>query len=99
HGLGVVCQINYLMAKGAIEVTPEGRFRPVEGKFRAGIRDITHDILVIQATGDYDAAQKFIATYGQVPEAMQSILDSLGDIPVDVDPQYPVAKELAGTQK
>ncbi len=46
---------------------------------------------MLQAHGDYEGTKAFVDKYGQVPPAMQSILDSLGDIPVDIDPVYTVA--------
>jgi hypothetical protein len=89
HGLGVVCQFSYLIEKGAIEVTADQRLRPVLSKWRGAVTDLTHDLCMLEATGDYEATQKFVEKYGPVPPAMQSILDSLGDIPVDIDPVYP----------
>lgn len=90
HGLGVVCQFSYLIEKGAIEVTSDNRLRPVLSKWRDAISSLTHDLCMLQATGDYDATKAFVEKYGQVPPAMRAILDSLGDIPVDIDPVYTV---------
>jgi Peptidase family M49 len=88
HGLGVVCQFSYLIEKGAIEVTPDQRLRPVLAKWRGAITDLCHDLTMLQANGDYEGTKAFVAKYGAVPPAMQSILDSLGSIPVDIDPVY-----------
>ncbi len=90
HGLGVVIQANYLLEKGAIEVTPEGRFRPVADRFPAAIRELAHDILMIQATGDYEGAAAMVERYGTVPESMDTLLTSLRSVPVDVDPVYAI---------
>ena len=88
HGLGVVCQFSYLIEQGAIEVTADQRLRPVLSKWRDAIGNLTHDLTMLQATGDYEGTKAFVAKYGVVPPAMQSILDSLTGIPVDVDPIY-----------
>jgi hypothetical protein len=88
HGLGVVIQANYLLAKGAIEVTPEGRFRPVLAKFAGGIKDLAHDLLMVEAQGSYAGAQEFVKKYGTVPQPMAKLLASLNGIPVDVDPAF-----------
>ncbi len=96
HGLGVVLQANYLLEKGAIVVTPEGRFRPVVDRFPGAIRELAHDILMIQATGDYGGARAMVTRYGTVPAAMAALLDSLGSVPVDVDPAYTVDQEGEG---
>jgi hypothetical protein len=88
HGLGVVIQANYLLAKGAIEVTPDGRFRPVLAKFAGGIKELAHDLLMVEAQGSHAGAQELVKKYGTVPGPMAKVLDSLTDIPVDVDPVF-----------
>jgi hypothetical protein len=88
HGLGVVIQANYLLAKGAIEVAPDGRFRPVLTKFAAGIKDLAHDLLMVEAQGSYAGAQELVRKYGTVPAPMAKLLESLHGIPVDVDPRF-----------
>ena len=90
HGLGVVIQTNYLLEKGAVEIDGDGRFRPVPGQFRDAFRDLAAEILMIQAMGDYDGARDLVDRYGEVHPAMRSALDELGDIPVDIDPIYPL---------
>ncbi|MDD5564819.1 MAG: hypothetical protein PHQ91_13980 [Thermoanaerobaculaceae bacterium] len=88
HGLGVVIQANYLLANGAIEVTPDGRFRPVLAKFAAGIKALAHDLLMIEAQGSYTGAQELVRRYGTVPAPMATLLASLAAVPVDVDPVF-----------
>jgi hypothetical protein len=88
HGRGMVIQANYLLEHGAIEITEDGRFRPVPEKFQEAFRGLAHELLMVQATGDYEGARRLEATYGAVPEAMLVALDGLADIPVDVDPVF-----------
>ncbi len=88
HGRGVVLQADYLISRGAIEVTPDGMFRPVTEKFRPAIRDLAHELLMVEALGDYAGAQRLLETYGTPPPAMMRRLETLKDIPVDVDPFY-----------
>jgi hypothetical protein len=90
HGLGVVIQTNYLLERGAIEITDDGRFRPVPGAFLDAFRGLATEILMIQARGDYPGAQRLVERYGAVHPAMRAALDSLTDIPVDIDPVYPL---------
>jgi hypothetical protein len=47
-------------------------------------------ILMIQALGDYDAALEMVERYGTVHPAMAAAIESLTDLPVDVDPFYPL---------
>jgi len=88
HGQGVVMQLNYLAEHGAVEITADGHYRPVPDYFRAGIRDLAHDLLMIQALGDYEAARAFHEDYMKVTPPMQAIFDRLKSVPVDVDPVY-----------
>ena len=90
HGLGVVIQANYLLAKGALKVTPKGRFVPVPGAFRKGVDALAHDLLMIEATGSHSGAEALVTRYGTVRPAMKKLLDSLSDVPVDIDPIYAV---------
>jgi hypothetical protein len=90
HGLAVVIQASYLLDKGAIEVAPDGRFRPVLAKFAGGIKALAHDLLMIEAQGSYTGAQELVRRYGTVPAPMAKLLASLTDVPVDVDPVFAV---------
>ncbi len=90
HGLGVVIQSNYLLEKGAVEITGDGRFRPLPDAFPGAFRELAGEILSIQATGDYEGARRLVERYGAVDPAMQAALDQLTDIPVDIDPVFPL---------
>ncbi len=90
HGKGMLMQANYLLAKGALEVTQDGRLRPVPEKFRSAFSDLAHDLLMIQATGDYAAAQRFADQYGAMPQVLEAGVDRLTGIPVDIDPSYAI---------
>ena len=88
HGLGVVCQFNYLAEKGALDISEDGKFAPVEEKWRGAIRDLAEEILMLQANADYDAAKAWVDRYGEVSPAMRKAFDALSDLPVDVRPVY-----------
>ena len=88
HGLGVAIQTNYLLRKGALEVTADGRFRPVPAKFPAAIRALAHDLLMVEATGSYGGARELVQRYGTLPPAVDAVLSSLDGIPVDVEPVF-----------
>ena len=98
HGQGVVAQFNYLQEKGALEVTGEGRYRIVEDRFPGAIRDLLRELLMLQAEGDYEGTARFLETYGKPSEPLLAALGRLEDVPVDIDPVYPQAQELAPTE-
>ncbi len=95
HGRGVVSQFNYLLEKGALEVDEEGRFRAISERFPGAIRELLAEMLMLQATGDYEGTQAFLDTYGVASEELVAAIDRLADVPVDVRPIYPQAEELA----
>jgi peptidase M49-like protein len=88
HGQGVVAQFNYLIGKGALEVDSAGRFRAVSGRFPDAIRDLLHDMLTLQAAGDYAGTRRFLDTYGKPTSELRAAIDRLKDLPVDIRPIY-----------
>ncbi|HYG62755.1 MAG TPA: hypothetical protein VEL74_09260 [Thermoanaerobaculia bacterium] len=88
HGQGVVAQFNYLIAKGALEVDQEGRFRAVSAKFPGALRELLAEMLMLQARGDYAGTKKFLDTYGKAGDNLRNAIAKLSDVPVDIRPIY-----------
>ncbi|MEO8370071.1 MAG: hypothetical protein ABI806_12800, partial [Candidatus Solibacter sp.] len=86
HGKGMALQFNYFLDKGAFSVNADGTFNVDVPKMKSAVRDLTHDLLTIEAEGNYAAAKKMLDTLGVIRPAMQKALDSLKDLPTDVDP-------------
>ena len=95
HGRGVVSQFNYLLEKGALAIDDEGRFRPVSERFREAIGEITAELLMLQATGDYDGTAAFLDRYGRATPEIEAAIARLDEVPVDVRPIYPMAATAA----
>lgn len=98
HGLGVVCQFNYLAEKGALSISDDGKLAPVDSIWRDAVRELAHDLLMLQANADYDAAQAWVEKYGKVPPAMQRAFDALADVPVDIRPEYAITAPARGAR-
>jgi hypothetical protein len=95
HGGGNVIILNYLMEKGGVEYNQTtGRFHVNYSKIQDAVRDLSQKILMIQALGDYEGAKKFIEDYRVISPELQSALDKLSDIPVDIKPVYAVEKQM-----
>ena len=95
HGGANAITLNYLMEKGAVAFDPVGeRFSVVDEKIEAGMRDLSHDLLMIQALGDYDRAKAFVARYRKSSPQLETVLRKLDDVPVDIRPVFAVEKEL-----
>jgi hypothetical protein len=95
HGKGMAIQFNSLMDKGAFAQQPDGTFVLDLQKFKQGVRELDHELLTIEAQGDYVAAKKLQDEMGVVRPALQKSLDSLQEIPTDIDPIFVTADELA----
>ncbi len=95
HGQGVVSQFNYLMERGAISSDGKGKYRTDPTKFAAGIRDLLHDMLMLQATGNYEGTKTFLQKYGQPSPEMLQAIERLKKLPVDIRPIYSQASELS----
>ena len=94
HGQGVVAQFNYLLEKGALAIDDAGRYATVAEKFPGAIRDLLHDMLMLQATGDYAGTVAFLDRYGHPTAPLLAAIARLGDVPVDLDADYSQAAEL-----
>jgi hypothetical protein len=86
HGKGMALQFNYLVDKGAIVLHQDGTFSMDFAKIKTAVRDLTHDLLTLEAEGDYAAAKKMLDTLGVIRPPMQKALDGLKDLPTDIDP-------------
>jgi len=89
HGRANLIAFNYLGEKGAYKFDVEAKRYSVDlTEAPAAIRDLATDILMLQALGDYSGTKDFIEKYASISSDMQILLDSLGDIPVDIEPVF-----------
>jgi len=93
HGQANALQLNFLRDAGVISVQ-DGRYRVDVAAFPGAVTKLVHEILMIEARGDYDAAQAFIRKYGGLRPGVQKSLKGLHDVPVDVYPLYTAVKGL-----
>jgi hypothetical protein len=94
HGRGVAIQLNYFLDRGGVRVAADGTFSVDPAKIRQNVTDLTHDIMTMQAAGDYAAAQQMLSTLGVVRPEVQKVLDRLKDVPVDIEPRFVSASGL-----
>jgi len=87
HGQANAIQFHYLMEKGVIDLE-DGRYRVDVEAFPDAIEQMVHDILLIQAEGDYAAAKTMIDVYGGLDPDLEAALGRLADVPVDILPRY-----------
>ena len=99
HGRGQAVQMNYLMDKGAIAARPDGKFSIDFAKIKSAVRDLDHELLTIEATGDYAAGKRLLDHMGVIRPHIRHVLDKLADVPVDIAPIYVTAEQLAPRQR
>jgi len=93
HGRGVAMQFNYLTDQGAIKYNEaKGTFSVDQAKIKDGVRKLTHDLLMLEAEGSYDNAKSMLDKLAVIRPPMQQALDKLKDVPVDIEPIFPLAK-------
>ena len=99
HGKGTAIQFNYLMDKGAFVQHADGTFSVDMTKIKSAIADLDHDLLTIEAEGNYAGAKKMLDELGVVRPAVRTALDKLQGIPTDIEPIFVTADELAPVDK
>ena len=95
HGKANMIQYNYLKQFGVFTYDPAlKKYKVNLDKFEDGIRNLAHDLLMLEAKGDYAKAKAFVKSYGGVPEEVKETLNGMTAIPVDIWPSYPTADTL-----
>lgn len=93
HGKGQALQFNYLLDEGGIRMDEAtGRFSIDTSKIKDAVRKLTGELLTIEAEGSFEKAKALLDKYALIRPAMQSALDKLGDVPVDIEPNFTLAK-------
>ena len=49
-------------------------------------RSLVHDLLTLEAEGNYAGAKKMLDELGVIRPALQKALDKLKDLPTDIEP-------------
>ncbi len=93
HGGGVAIQLNYFLDHGGVTVRADGTFAVDPAKIKENVAALTHDIMTLQAEGDYARARALRDT-GVVRPPVQAVLDKLTGVPVDIAPRFVTAAQL-----
>lgn len=96
HGTGLSIALAYFLDRKAVTYSEKsGRFRVVFENIQDVVRDLTHDVLVLQGDGDKTKAQEFVSRWAKLGSEAEGVLKRIkkGGIPIDVRPHYPIEKE------
>ena len=94
HGLGTAIQFNYLRDHDGFVANQDGTFAVKMDKIKGAIEGLTHEIMTLQAEGNYDRAKELTVQLGVVRPEMQQALDKLKSVPVDIEPKFTTAQQL-----
>lgn len=87
HGKGVALQFNYLLDAGAL-TEEAGRYGIDPRRIKEGVRSLARELLTIEAEGSYAKAIAILDKYGVIRPGMQTALDRLKEVPVDIEPKF-----------
>ncbi|MFN2492508.1 MAG: hypothetical protein ABR501_06455 [Pyrinomonadaceae bacterium] len=92
HARGVAMQFNYFTDEGAIKFDERtGKFSIDALKIKAAVKKLTREFLTLEAEGSYDKARQMLAKYSVIRPAMKGAMNRLNDVPVDIEPIFPLA--------
>ena len=94
HAKGMALQLNYLLDAGAVRAQSDGTFSVDVGKMKAAVVALTHEIMTIQATGDYSKAKDWSEKMMVIRTPVRAALDRLNGVPVDIRPRFVTAESL-----
>ena len=93
HGRGTAIQWNWFREKEAIVPTKDGRYKVDLEKMPEAVRSLANELLMIEASGDYDRAKRILDGYGKLTPEIEKVNATLKDIAVDIAPVFTAAGE------
>ena len=94
HARGMAMQVNFLLDAGAFRVNADGTFSVDLRKAKKGVTALSHDLLSLQAAGDYEAGKVMLKRLVVMRPEVRAVLDRLGGVPVDIRPRFVTADDL-----
>ncbi len=91
HGGGNAMIFNYMLEKGAYNFDPETEKVSVNRETVYDVlTEMARDVLLIQATGDYQGARAFMAKYAVDSPVLITMREKMKSIPVDIKPVFDI---------
>jgi peptidase M49-like protein len=88
HARGQAMQFNYFLDKGAFTATADGTFSVEVAKMKDAVASLDHELLTLEATGDYVGAKKWMDRLGSLRPEVQQALGRLKQVPTDIEPVF-----------
>lgn len=94
HAKGMAVQFNYFLDKGAFVANADGTFSVDLSKIKDAVAGLDHDLLTLEATGDYAGAKKLMSEMMVLRPEVQKALERLKSVPTDIEPKFVTADKL-----
>jgi hypothetical protein len=88
HGRAEMMEFNYLSERKAILRGSDGRHAVDMARIPGALAALAKELLAIEATGDRPRAEAWFRRYEKMPAALAASLQTVKDIPVDLDPTF-----------
>ena len=82
--------INFFIDHGALRTASGGEFEIDYSRIRDAVRDLDHELLTVEAHGDFDGATKLLEL-ATLRSEVRAVLDRLADLPTDIEPVFVTA--------
>src|SRR6478672_1143908 len=99
HAKGMAVQFNYFLDKGAFVANADGTFSVDLSKIKEAVAGLDHDLLTLEATGDYAGTKKLMSEMMVLRPEVQKALERLKGVPTDIEPIFVTADKLAAPAK
>lgn len=95
HARGMALQLNRLLDGGGFVARDDGTFGVDLARAKRAVAALTREIMTIQATGSYAAAKELLEREAVIRPEVRRAFERLADLPVDIEPRFVTARELA----
>jgi hypothetical protein len=95
HGKGMAVQFNYLLDRGAFVEHGDGTFGVDMAKIKGAVQDLDHDLLTLEAEGNYAGAKEILDNLGVLRPVLKRAFGRLTSIPTDIEPVFITADILS----
>jgi hypothetical protein len=96
HGRANMLIFNYLKEKGVYIIDKEtGRWSVDLASVRGAVKEFSSKLLMVQALGDYEGANRLIERYGTMGDDVRASLGMLSGVPVDIAPRFEIEKRFS----
>ena len=87
HGRAEIMEFNFYSERGAIaRDAATGRYAIDFARMPDAIAALAKELLEQEATGDRARVEAWFAKYGAIPPELAKALETVSDVPVDIDP-------------